>query len=88
MLNAIRDGLSNLSTFDEEQDGEDEKQEGDDTELGKPRDIDEPGWVTGILSKTVQHRLESFRQKGMKLDELTQPGWGYAAKYFRERDMK
>ena len=24
----------------------------------------------------------------MRLDELTQPGWGNAANYFQERDMK
>jgi len=32
--------------------------------------------------------MESFRQKQMRLDELTQPGWGDAANYFRERDMR
>jgi hypothetical protein len=42
----------------------------------------------GTISKTVQHRMESFRQKQLRLDELTQPGWGDAADYFRERDMK
>jgi hypothetical protein len=42
----------------------------------------------GTISKTVQHRKESFRQKQLRLDELTQPGWGDAADYFRERDMK
>ena len=42
----------------------------------------------GTISKTVQHYMESFRQKQMRLDELTQPGWGDAANDFRERDMK
>ena len=32
--------------------------------------------------------MESFRQKQMRLDELTNPGWGDTADYFRERDMK
>jgi len=32
--------------------------------------------------------MDSFRQKQMKLDELTQPVWEDAADYFRERDMK
>jgi hypothetical protein len=32
--------------------------------------------------------MESFRQKQIRLDELTQLGWGDAANYFRERDMK
>jgi len=31
--------------------------------------------------------MESFWQKQMKLDKLTQPGWGDAANYYRERDM-
>jgi len=42
----------------------------------------------GTITKTVQQRMESFRQKQMKLDELTQPGWEDAADYFRERDKK
>jgi len=36
----------------------------------------------------VQQHLERFRQKQMKLDELTQPGWEDTADYFRERDQK
>jgi len=36
----------------------------------------------------VQHRIESFRQTQLKLDELTQPGWGDEAYYLHERDMK
>jgi hypothetical protein len=51
-------------------------------------DDDEHGRVMGTISKTVQHRIESFRQKEMRLDELTQPGCGDVANYFRERDMK
>jgi len=42
----------------------------------------------GTITKTVQRRMESCRQKQMRLDELTQPGWGDAANYFRERDMR
>jgi hypothetical protein len=87
MLNAIGDSLSDLATSDDEQDGEEEEDEDEDPELGKLSD-DEPGWVMGTISKKVQHHMESFRQKQMRLDELTQPGWGDAAKYFRERDMK
>jgi len=40
----------------------------------------------GTISKTVQYGTERFRQKLMKLDELTQPGWGAAAHYFHEND--
>jgi len=32
--------------------------------------------------------MERFRQKQMKLDELTQPGWDDAANFFCERDKK
>jgi len=32
--------------------------------------------------------MERFWQKQMKLDKLTQQGWGDAANYFRERDTK
>jgi hypothetical protein len=32
--------------------------------------------------------MERFRQKQMKLDELTQPGWEDAADYFHDRDKK
>ena len=88
MLNAIGDSLSDLASSDEEQDGEDKEYDEDDTELGKLSDDYEPGWVMGTISKTVQYRLESFRQKQMKLDELTQPGWGDTANNFRERDIK
>jgi len=88
MFNAIGDSLSDLASSDEAQDGEDEEYDEDDTELGKLSDDDEPGWVMGKISKTVQHCLESFRQKQMKLDELTQPGWGDAANYLCGRDMK
>jgi len=47
---------------------------------------EEPGWVMGTMSKTVQHRIECFRQTQMKLDAITQPGCGDAADYFHERD--
>ena len=87
MLNAIGESLSDLARSDDEQDGEDEEDDEEYTELGKVSDDDEPGWVMGTITKTVQHRMESFQQKQMRLDELTQPGWGDAANYFRERDM-
>jgi hypothetical protein len=88
MLNGIGDSLSDIASSDDEQDGEDEKDDDEDTELGKLSDDDEPGWVMGTIAKRVQHRMESFRQKQIRLDELTQLGWGDAANYFRERDMK
>jgi len=88
LLNAVGDSLSDLASSYNEQDGEDEEDDEEDTELGKLSDDDEPGWVMGTISKTVQHHMESFRQKQMGFDELTQPGWGDAANCIRERDMK
>jgi len=79
MMAAIGDSLSDLASSDDGEDGEDEDEE---TELGNLSEDDEPGWVMGTISKTVQQRMESFRQKQTKLDELTQPGWEDAAEYF------
>ena len=87
MLNAIGDSLSDLASSDNEADPEDEEDD-EDTEQGKLSKDDVPGWVMGTISKTVQHCMEMFWQKQMKLDQLTQPGWGDAAGYSRERDKK
>jgi len=86
MLVAIGDSLCDLASSDNGENGEDEDDEN--TEQRKLSDDDEPGWVMGTITKTVQQRMESFRQKQMKLDKLTQPGWEDAADYFRERDKK
>jgi len=87
MLNAIGDSLSDVASSDDKEDVEDEEDD-DDTEQGKLSEEDEPGWVMGTISKTVQHHMERFWQKQVKLDELTQPGWGDTANYIRERDKK
>jgi len=79
MLNAISDLLSDLVSSNHEEDGEDEEDDQEDRERRKLGEDDEPGWVMGIIFKTVQLRKESFRQKQMRLDELTEPGWGDAA---------
>jgi len=86
MLNAIRDSLSDLASSDDGEDGEDEDDDEDNPELGKLSKDDEPGWVIGTISETVQNRMESFRQKQIKLDKFSQPGWGDVAEYFGERD--
>jgi hypothetical protein len=86
MLVAIGDSLSDLASSDDGEDGEEEDDE--ETEQGNLSEDDEPGWVMGTITKTVQQRMERFRQKQMKLDELTQPGWEDAADYFRERDKR
>ena len=74
MLNAIGLTLSDLASSDDEVDEEDEDDDGEDTALGKLSEDNEPGWVMGTIFKTVQHRMGSFGQKQMRLDELTQPG--------------
>jgi len=86
-LNVIGDSLSDLASSVDEEDGEGKDEDEQDTGHGKLSDDDEPGWVMGTISKMVQHRMESFRQKLMRLDELTHPGWGDAADYFHEREM-
>jgi len=60
MLNAIGDSLSNLASFDDEQDGEDKEDDEVDAELGKLSYDDEPGWVMGTISRTVQYHMDSF----------------------------
>jgi len=63
--------LSDLAISDNEEDGEDEDDE--ETEQGKLSADDEPGWVMGTISKMVQQWMETFQQKQMKLDEMTEP---------------
>ena len=91
MLIAIGDSLSDPAKSDDDKDGDDEDrddEDDEDTEPGRLSKDDEPWWVMGTISKTIQQRMESFRQKQSKIDELTQPEWGNAADYFSERDMK
>jgi hypothetical protein len=52
MLVALRDSLSDLASSDNGEDGEDEDDE--ETEKGKLSKDDEPGWVMGPITKTVQ----------------------------------
>jgi len=84
MLVAIGDCRSDLASSEDGEDGEDEDYE--QTEQGKLSENDEPGWVMGPMTKTLQQHIERFRQKQMKFNELTQPGWEDAAEYFREQD--
>jgi hypothetical protein len=79
MIAAIGDSLSDLASSDDGEDGEDENYE---TEQGKLSEDDEPSWVICSTTKTVQQHMESFRQKQIKLDELTQWQWEDAADYF------
>jgi len=86
MLVAIRDILSNLASSDDGEDGAEEDDE--DTEQGNLSEDDEPGCVMGTITKTVLQRMERFRQKYIKLNEQTQPGWEDTDQYFREWDKK
>jgi len=86
MLVGIGDSLSDLASSDDGGDGEDEDDE--ETEQGKLSKDDEPGWVMGTITKTVQQSMERFWQKQMKLDQLTPPGCEDAADYFCGRDKK
>jgi len=88
VLNAIRDSLTNLPSSDNEQDGKDEDDDGEETELGKFSEDDEPGWVMCTTSQTVPHCKESFRQTQMRIDKLIQLGWGDVAGNFLKRAMK
>jgi len=74
MLYANGDILSELASSHDEQDGEDEEDDEEDTQLGKLSDDHESGWVMGTITETVLHHMESFRQRQMRLDELTQLG--------------
>jgi hypothetical protein len=71
IMNTIRDSLSDLACSDHEQDEEHEEDDEDVSELNKLSDDDEPGWVMDTISKTIQHRMESFRPKQLRIDELT-----------------
>jgi len=86
MLVAIRDSLSDLISSDDGEDGEEEDDE--DTEQGNLSEDDEPGWVLGTITKTVQQCMERFQQKQTDLDELTQPRWEDAADCIREWEKK
>jgi hypothetical protein len=72
MLVAIGDSPSERASSDDGEDGEDEDDE--ETVHRKLSKDDEPGWVMGTNTKTVQQHVEMIRQKQMKLDELTQRG--------------
>jgi hypothetical protein len=76
MFNAIPDGPSHLASSNDEQNGEGEEDNEEDTGLGKLSDDDNPGWVKGTISDTLQHCIEICPQKRIWLHELTQPGWG------------
>ena len=88
MLNTIGDSLCNLASSDDGAHGEDHDDDEEKPVAGKVSEDDESGWAMGTIPETVHQRLERFRQKQMKLDQLKQPGGGDAADYIHERDKK
>jgi len=80
----IRQNLSDLGCSDNWEHGEDKDDEG--TEQGNLSEDDEPSWVMGTITKMVQHHMERWWQKQMKLGKLTRPGQEDAAHCFRKRD--
>jgi len=71
ILNTIGDILSPLACSENVEYGEEEDDSHEDTGHGKLSDNDEPGWVMGTMSKTVQHHIKSIRGKKMRLYALT-----------------
>jgi hypothetical protein len=69
MLVAIRESLCDLAGSHDGEDGEDA--DNAETEQGKLSEDDEPGWVMGTITETVQQRIERFWQNQMKHDKLT-----------------
>jgi len=66
--------------------GEDDDDDEDLPVRSKQSEHNEPGWVRHTISKTVQHRMERFRQKQRNCDELSQPGSVDLADQFCELD--
>ena len=67
-------------------DGQEEDEDEEDPQLGMLSEDDEPNWLMGTISKTVQHRIEQFQLYQLKLAQLTQPGWEDASNYCCERE--
>jgi hypothetical protein len=78
--------LSDLARSNHGEDGEDYDDE--ETEQGNLSDDNEPGWAMGTITKTVQQRMERFRQKQIKLDNWSRLGWENVADNFHERVRK
>jgi len=86
-MNTIGESLSYLARSNEEEDWDNEDDD-EDADLGKLSDDDQPGWVMDTMFKIVLHRIDRFRQKQLRHEKLTQQGWGDAADWFRNWDMK
>jgi len=58
MLVSIGASQSDLARFDNGEDGEDVDDE--ETKQGKLSEDDEPGWVMGTITRTVQQHMQTF----------------------------
>jgi len=83
---AIHVILSDLASSTDGEDGEHENTE--ETDQGKLSEDDEPGWVMGTITKTIQQLMAMLWQKLMTVDKLTQSRWEDATDYFCECHMK
>jgi len=95
MLEAIGDNIEDIVKVDEEgnekvdeDDDEDEDTDEDEEDDDDSLSSDESETEPGVISKSVQARLDEIRTRRMKLEELTAPGWSDAEEYFRARDKK
>jgi hypothetical protein len=70
LLNAIRDSPSNHACSDHVEDVEAVDDDDEDPKLCKLSEDNEPSWVIGTISNTVQNQMERSWQKRMNLDEL------------------
>lgn len=87
ILNAIRDGWSDLASSNNEEDMDSEEDD-EHTDLGKLTKVDKPSQVMGAISNTVPQGIMIFPHKKKRLHKLTKPGCGDAAGYFSEREYK
>jgi hypothetical protein len=69
MMLAIQESLSDIPRSDNTGMG---KRNNDETARGKVSEDDQPDWVLGTRLKNFQPLMERFRQKQIKLEELTQ----------------
>ena len=88
MLYASGHSQSNYASSNHEEDGEDEVDDEEDTELGNVREVDEPGWIVGTTLNLAKQYAVRFCKKQMRLDNSMQMEWGDTADYFHESDKK
>jgi hypothetical protein len=74
MLNAIKNILRDLASFNNGEDGDEQHADDENAELLNLSEDIEPSGVIDTISIILHHLMERFRQKQMKRDKLTQPG--------------